>query len=503
MIHLPIEQLNSLNSYSLSTCEEKLKGLVEYANQPTGKPIRTISDVLGEILLLYQRKSNVQNKIHGEQLARVQEEGQILRDDFKEMQDKLKALQEENKTLHESSKLAEQKKRSDMVPRRKGPRVPQYALSKENPHPAGGGPRLSRTQTPPRLQPYYRDNHRAYDSSDESDDHRQPSSQGLRTRQIESLAKDVERFDPNSPDANVDDYVTEIDQCLLDLPYASSREKLKLIWKTSTRTVRAFMGTLPDEVRQYYPALCRALREEYSVYTDSAAATLGAFSVVHKKHEAPREYYRRLRAAYFQGRKAPGLEEDEAFKALFTHNLHDSVRYDVAMHCRDRSLTMQEMKKYAQVAWETRLRPESRKPESSHSVLEITTPEVNSLALEGDELPCPKTITKPQYSGPPRPPGGQQSQRDEGWNKSQSKYRQPQRNHTRPRGNFRNDQHSRPKDRFGGRPYESAEGRNTNTEMVDMIRQCMTDVMTQMGTSHQPSAPLDRQRKPDSDPRTA
>uniref|UniRef100_A0A3Q3FI03 Hydroxylysine kinase n=1 Tax=Labrus bergylta TaxID=56723 RepID=A0A3Q3FI03_9LABR len=110
-------------------------------------------------------------------------------------------------------------------------------------------PRLSRTQTPPRLQPYYRDNHRAYDSSDESDDPRQPSGQGLRTRQIEPQAKDLKRFDPDSPDSSINDYLREVDHCLLDLPHASSHEKLKRIWKTTARSVRDFMGTLPPKVR--------------------------------------------------------------------------------------------------------------------------------------------------------------------------------------------------------------------------------------------------------------
>ena len=39
---------------------------------------------------------------------------------------------------------------------------------------------------------------------------------GLRTRQLESLAKDIERFDPTSRDANIDDYLREVERCLID-----------------------------------------------------------------------------------------------------------------------------------------------------------------------------------------------------------------------------------------------------------------------------------------------
>lgn len=39
----------------------------------------------------------------------------------------------------------------------------------------------------------------------------------MRTHQIESLTKDIERFDPGNKDSNVDDYIRELKRVLLDL----------------------------------------------------------------------------------------------------------------------------------------------------------------------------------------------------------------------------------------------------------------------------------------------
>lgn len=85
------------------------------------------------------------------------------------------------------------------------------------------------------------------------------------------------------------------------------------------------METLPPRTQDHYSAPCQALQEEYSLYIDQASSTLGTFAIMQKKHEPPRDYYRRRRAAYFQGRNAPGLEEEKAFKSLFLLNLHESV----------------------------------------------------------------------------------------------------------------------------------------------------------------------------------
>ncbi|XP_070411521.1 uncharacterized protein [Nothobranchius furzeri] len=211
--------------------------------------------------------------------------------------------------------------------------------------------------------------HSETDRGSESEDDAPYRESGLRVRQIESLAKDIERFDPNTNESNVDDYLREIERCLLDLPAPSSREKLKLIWKTTSRTVHGFMETLPPDIRDRYSSLCRALRDEYATYADSASATMGAFSIKHWRNEPPREYYRRLKSAYFQGRNGPGLEEDPAFRSLFIHNLHECVRSEVSMYCRMKKLTTQEIRRYAQQAWEAGGKPQ--KPDAHHRVMHL------------------------------------------------------------------------------------------------------------------------------------
>ena len=70
----------------------------------------------------------------------------------------------------------------------------------------------------------------------------------MRIRQIESLAKDIEHFDPGTRYANINDYLREVKLCLIDLPHATSREKLEFIWKTTARSVHVFMEMLPDDI---------------------------------------------------------------------------------------------------------------------------------------------------------------------------------------------------------------------------------------------------------------
>ncbi|MEQ2219435.1 hypothetical protein XENOCAPTIV_017876 [Xenoophorus captivus] len=72
-------------------------------------------------------------------------------------------------------------------------------------------------------------------SDDDSDGPAPIPESGLRTRQLESLAKDIERFDPDNAESNIDDDLREVERCLLDLYCPSAREKLKLIWKTTSR----------------------------------------------------------------------------------------------------------------------------------------------------------------------------------------------------------------------------------------------------------------------------
>ncbi|KAL7404872.1 hypothetical protein ABVT39_020166 [Epinephelus coioides] len=175
----------------------------------------------------------------------------------------------------------------------------------------------------------------------------------LQTHQLESLARDIEQLDPSNRDTNVEDYIREVERCLLDLPHPSSREKLKLLWKTTTRSVNVFMESLPPGTRDRYSALCQALRDEYSLFTDTTSATLHAFAITQRKQESPKE---------------------------------------------TRHLPMQEIRRYAQIVWEIRVRP-AKKPENDARVLGIQAAEDADLALEGSKMPRAKTATR---AGPQR-----------------------------------------------------------------------------------------------------
>lgn len=96
--------------------------------------------------------------------------------------------------------------------------------------------------------------------------------------------------------------------------------------------------------------------------------------------------------------------------SLFLHNLHESVRYDVTMYSRNNDLTMQEIRKHTQLAWETLVRP-ARWTDGEARVLGIQATEQGNLALEGDEMPRAKSNTKRGFRErqPPRPQRDQQN----------------------------------------------------------------------------------------------
>ncbi|XP_070407636.1 uncharacterized protein [Nothobranchius furzeri] len=340
------------------------------------------------------------------------------------------------------------------------------------------------------------------DRGSESEDDAPYRESGLRVRQIESLAKDIERFDPNTNESNVDDYLREIERCLLDLPAPSSREKLKLIWKTTSRTVHGFMETLPPDIRDRYSSLCRALRDEYATYADSASATMGAFSIKHWRNEPPREYYRRLKSAYFQGRNGPGLEEDPAFRSLFIHNLHECVRFEVSMYCRMKKLTTQEIRRYAQQAWEAGGKPQ--KPDAHHRVMHLAPDTEPRLELEGTEAPP----TKPK-SAKPRPvkPREQSQSPQQGkggadWppRSGQSDRKWPNQNQRQAGRNSGRFKERRPQ---VGPEHESAGEYLTKADVQEMFQQFLAKQEEQLRSAEETLAPKSSSKKPDPEPTSA
>ena len=68
--------------------------------------------------------------------------------------------------------------------------------------------------------------------------------------------------------------------------------------------------------------------------------------------EHPREYYRCLRHAFFQGKNRSGLEKNPAFKSLYLHNLHPCVRTQITLMTKQGDPSMWEIRNMTQIAWE-------------------------------------------------------------------------------------------------------------------------------------------------------
>ena len=239
---------------------------------------------------------------------------------------------------------------------------------------------------------------------------------GPRLKQLDAIAKDIERFDPEKQDHNVEDYLREITHSLSDLPGATQREKIKLIWKTTSRSIHAFIESQPSSIRDSYSRLCRALMDEYSPFADETSATISAIQIKHRRSEHPREFYNRLRHAFFQGRNGPGLVEDRAFKSLFLHNLHPCVRTHVTLMTRKDNPSMRDIRRMAQMAWETVVRSNDKREEDQR-VLVIQAPSRSPLELEGSEIPIPKSFDSHAQQNRP-------SHRDNatrGWKERQNK----------------------------------------------------------------------------------
>ncbi|KAJ8346709.1 hypothetical protein SKAU_G00281100 [Synaphobranchus kaupii] len=119
---------------------------------------------------------------------------------------------------------------------------------------------------------------------------------GPRFKHLDSIAKDIERFDPEKLNHNVEDYLRELEHCLLDLPGATRQKRLKLIWKMTSRSVQAFIESQPPLVRDSFSRLSRALIEEFSPFANETSATISALQIKHRRSEALKEFYnRRLR----------------------------------------------------------------------------------------------------------------------------------------------------------------------------------------------------------------
>ncbi|CAB1430974.1 unnamed protein product [Pleuronectes platessa] len=197
---------------------------------------------------------------------------------------------------------------------------------------------------------------------------------------------------------------------------------------------------------------------------------------------------------YFQGHSAPGLEEETAFKSLFLHNLHESVWYDVTMHCRAGDFNLQEMRRYSQLAWETRTRP-CKRPEEDTGVMAIQVQPNVDLVLEDDNFPHAKMNPsienaghRPFQKGTPQNQGGEDS--NQAQNQFRPHYLNPSQQQSRDWNQRKPYQYQ--ENRYGDR--NPKHGMHPGTE--ELIRRCVAEAIRDILPPVPPGSP----KRPDTEP---
>uniref|UniRef100_A0A3B1KJ75 Retrotransposon gag domain-containing protein n=1 Tax=Astyanax mexicanus TaxID=7994 RepID=A0A3B1KJ75_ASTMX len=166
-------------------------------------------------------------------------------------------------------------------------------------------------------------------------------------RDLDKIALNIPRFEPEPDGSNdVHQYLRDIDFFLRRFPKATVDDKIYLIKVSSSREVGRFIERQPPQVKRDYPALCKALENEFSnhlVQTGLAAA----LAIKQSRQETPLQYYHRLRHAYFGYRNEPGMEEEEVFKTLFVRNLHPSTSHSFGVAACPHTLTSRQLRDLA------------------------------------------------------------------------------------------------------------------------------------------------------------
>lgn len=79
LLHLSLEERNYIKSYSIESCEEKLRELISHLSDPAGKLQHTILDVFGQMALVYQHKAELQAIEDQGWLAQLKHDNSCLR----------------------------------------------------------------------------------------------------------------------------------------------------------------------------------------------------------------------------------------------------------------------------------------------------------------------------------------------------------------------------------------------------------------------------------------
>lgn len=213
-----------------------------------------------------------------------------------------------------------------------------------------------------------------------------PSSNRLQI--LRELACDIEVFNPETTDNNIELYLKDVNAALTYFPEASMADKVFLLRKSTAQTVHGFMDRQSPAIANNYDKLCKALLVEYTLHQNPSASRLSAFRIKQGRHESPREYYERLRKMYFAGKDDPRAEEDVMFKSLFVSNLYPTVRKPLILMVDIENMSAGELRQLAMRAWDSgKVGTDREDREPCASVYESRHDSKTPIQMEESELP--------------------------------------------------------------------------------------------------------------------
>ena len=142
-------------------------------------------------------------------------------------------------------------------------------------------------------------------------------------------------FVPRAEGSDIEWYLSQVELFLDDLEDSVSN-KIDLISFTSDPEVNRFIKRQSDAVQSDWPALRKALIDEYAE-TQVLDGFLAAANVKQRLGESIFSYNQRLRKAFFGNVNKVGMEDDPSYKAVFVNNLHGTVRKHVPYHVKGKA----------------------------------------------------------------------------------------------------------------------------------------------------------------------
>ncbi len=193
------------------------------------------------------------------------------------------------------------------------------------------------------------------------------SSHGLDLKDLDKLTRNIGKFNPSVPNSqNVQAYLQDIYFHLEMRPNVMDKDKLYLLWTTSSPEVRSFLDRQPANTKTDYQLLQKALIKEFT-NPDSVQGLVAALEMRQGRHEPPQAYYSQLRRAYFGTRNEPDMEDELNFKTLFLRNLHPGISHHFGVLACPRTMNTQQLRDLVQKAYgkQGSLRKECQNPSSS------------------------------------------------------------------------------------------------------------------------------------------